>query len=382
MIPAMVPPGFMPPPPGLQAPMMGIAGMPGFSGLPMSGVPNMQAMHGLMLPHGMSHMAAPGMLALSNRKPSSNKSNSSSSSSSSSSGSSSKINKSGASQGDVPVQSGTNDGELVANGSEVVNTESDALLGGGGQVGDKNGELQKKGGQEVTGACPENKDVEDSIAASHNTVTEGPHASEHATSSTVKADVDRAPTEAQAGLDSVEDEGKAADSDSDSSSSSSSSSSSEPAKPTDTEPQPATACAEIPPTNTEAAVQQQVQEPATTTMVATVVTTTLAVSGVMPSDRNPSTASLFDVEDFLQTNVVDPEAAARLRALPVQLQQRVLERGDLRDTRNPSAVLIARVRDAENGVLSQDGLGQPAPPSVGDRSVAVSGPLLGPIPAD
>ncbi|CAK0857149.1 unnamed protein product, partial [Prorocentrum cordatum] len=70
-----------------------------------------------------------------------------------------------------------------------------------------------------------------------------------------------------------------------------------------------------------------------------------------------------DVERFLQANAVDPEAAVRLRGLPPELQRRVLERGGLSATRNPSAVLIARMRDAEKGeVVTQAGVGEPAPP--------------------
>eukprot|EP00927_Polykrikos_kofoidii_P053397 TRINITY_DN4786_c2_g1_i2.p1 TRINITY_DN4786_c2_g1~~TRINITY_DN4786_c2_g1_i2.p1 ORF type:complete len:485 (-),score=84.53 TRINITY_DN4786_c2_g1_i2:228-1682(-) len=55
------------------------------------------------------------------------------------------------------------------------------------------------------------------------------------------------------------------------------------------------------------------------------------------------------LEAFLAANPVDPEAADRVRALPVNLQQAVMKRGPVSDTRNPSAVLIARVRDAELG---------------------------------
>jgi len=91
-------------------------------------------------------------------------------------------------------------------------------------------------------------------------------------------------------------------------------------------------------------------------IVTSVTTLALPMMGATPSD----------VEAFLQINAVDPDAAMRLRGLPPHLQHRVLERGDLRHTRNPSAVLIARVRDAESGVLAQDGLGQPAPPPAGD----------------
>merc|ERR1719188_1558953 len=56
----------------------------------------------------------------------------------------------------------------------------------------------------------------------------------------------------------------------------------------------------------------------------------------------------------------------QLRSMAPDLQRRVLERGDLSHARNPSAVLIARMRDAKAGVLATDGLGQPAPPPSGD----------------
>lgn len=44
-----------------------------------------------------------------------------------------------------------------------------------------------------------------------------------------------------------------------------------------------------------------------------------------------------------------PEAADKLRALPPHLQRIVIERGPVSTYRNPSAVLLARVRDAELG---------------------------------
>lgn len=66
-----------------------------------------------------------------------------------------------------------------------------------------------------------------------------------------------------------------------------------------------------------------------------------------PSGHNQPT----DVEGFLASSPIDPEAADRLRALPPRLQQAVIRRGPVSDTRNPSAVLIARVRDAEQGRL-------------------------------
>lgn len=65
------------------------------------------------------------------------------------------------------------------------------------------------------------------------------------------------------------------------------------------------------------------------------------------------------VEAFLARNPVDPEAADRLRALPPTQRQEVMRRGPVSDTRSPSAVLVARVRDAElgrSGVASEAGI--------------------------
>eukprot|EP00448_Togula_jolla_P025802 CAMPEP_0170653238 /NCGR_PEP_ID=MMETSP0224-20130122/47305_1 /TAXON_ID=285029 /ORGANISM="Togula jolla, Strain CCCM 725" /LENGTH=672 /DNA_ID=CAMNT_0010985105 /DNA_START=62 /DNA_END=2080 /DNA_ORIENTATION=- len=56
-----------------------------------------------------------------------------------------------------------------------------------------------------------------------------------------------------------------------------------------------------------------------------------------------------EVEAFLAANTVDPQAAARFRALPSDLQRLVLLRGSLVGTRDPSAVLMSRVRDAMTG---------------------------------
>lgn len=61
------------------------------------------------------------------------------------------------------------------------------------------------------------------------------------------------------------------------------------------------------------------------------------------------------IEAFLSACPVDPEAADRFRALPPHLQQFVMRRGPISETRNPSAVLIARVRDAELGRVDVGG---------------------------
>mmetsp|Transcript_118976 Transcript_118976/g.381222 ORF Transcript_118976/g.381222 Transcript_118976/m.381222 type:complete len:328 (-) Transcript_118976:109-1092(-) len=75
----------------------------------------------------------------------------------------------------------------------------------------------------------------------------------------------------------------------------------------------------------------------------------------------PGAGSSAGVEVFLSQCPVDPEAADRMRVLPPHLQQVVMARGPVSDTRNPSAVLIARVRDAE---LGRGGL-EPPPGDLG-----------------
>lgn len=67
------------------------------------------------------------------------------------------------------------------------------------------------------------------------------------------------------------------------------------------------------------------------------------------ADFTSAAASDDRLEAFLAANPVDPEAGDRLRALPSSLQQAVMRRCPVSDTRNPSAVLIARMRDAELG---------------------------------
>lgn len=72
-----------------------------------------------------------------------------------------------------------------------------------------------------------------------------------------------------------------------------------------------------------------------------------------------------EVEAFLAQNPVEPHAAARLRSLPSELQRRVLERGSLFGARDPSAVLISRVRDATaGGAYSLGMMGLPMKPAM------------------
>jgi len=54
-----------------------------------------------------------------------------------------------------------------------------------------------------------------------------------------------------------------------------------------------------------------------------------------------------DVEDFIEQNKVDLGAARALRAEPPDVQQGVMDRGTLTGFQNPSALIIARIRDVK-----------------------------------
>eukprot|EP00928_Gymnodinium_smaydae_P017949 TRINITY_DN16841_c2_g2_i1.p1 TRINITY_DN16841_c2_g2~~TRINITY_DN16841_c2_g2_i1.p1 ORF type:complete len:467 (+),score=108.43 TRINITY_DN16841_c2_g2_i1:137-1537(+) len=72
------------------------------------------------------------------------------------------------------------------------------------------------------------------------------------------------------------------------------------------------------------------------------------------------------VEALLASCAVDAEAADRVRALPPPLQQMVLQRGPIAHERNPSAALLARIREAEMQQRVQPALGAGyAPPGAG-----------------
>lgn len=55
------------------------------------------------------------------------------------------------------------------------------------------------------------------------------------------------------------------------------------------------------------------------------------------------------VEAFLDASLVDDSAADALRDCPPAVQQAVMERGGLENARNPSSVLLSRIRDATGG---------------------------------
>lgn len=75
-------------------------------------------------------------------------------------------------------------------------------------------------------------------------------------------------------------------------------------------------------------------------------------SSMMSMPSLPMSSSMCadpEVEAFLTLNPVDQGTAARFRVLPPNLQRLVLLRGSLVGTRDPSAVLMSRVRDAIQG---------------------------------
>lgn len=63
---------------------------------------------------------------------------------------------------------------------------------------------------------------------------------------------------------------------------------------------------------------------------------------VLETERAPE-----EIERFLIIERVEPHAAARLRRAPRVVQQAVVSRGSLAGTRDPTAVLMTRIRDAE-----------------------------------
>jgi len=54
-----------------------------------------------------------------------------------------------------------------------------------------------------------------------------------------------------------------------------------------------------------------------------------------------------DVEDFIEQNKIDMGAARALRAEPPEVQQGVMDRGTLDGFQNPSALVMARIRDVK-----------------------------------
>ena len=74
------------------------------------------------------------------------------------------------------------------------------------------------------------------------------------------------------------------------------------------------------------------------------------IGAVRPEDRSSKwhrrDAHDTRVKDFVEENELDDRAAAALRGASPDLRDAVMMRGSLRDTRNPSAALLGRLRDA------------------------------------
>merc|ERR1719247_1062768 len=83
-----------------------------------------------------------------------------------------------------------------------------------------------------------------------------------------------------------------------------------------------------------------------------------AAGGMQMMTQPTNTVTNPEVELFLQHNPVEPHAATRLRSLPMELQKIVLSRGSLFGGRDPTAVLLGRIRAATRGLTGpQMGMG-------------------------
>lgn len=359
MMPGM-PPYMMPPPPGMMGPgmmphgmmppgMMPPGMMPGMPGM-MPGMPGMQGMQGMQGLQGMQGMQGmPGMPGHQNLPAIKAGAAASDSSSTSSS------NSSDENSGD---EAGKEEGEKPEKEPEK-EAEPDGAAAASAESGEDSS--SEAGEPAVADAEPAVANPEDGAASGHippASQAGGDPGGDGAAVAKLEAPAgaeEAGAAEAQEELSSSEDDA-----------SSSSSSSSAEAEEGAAAAQPENSTGALAASETAAAVPAK---PDATPAAAATLQLALPVVpfAPVPVGFPASTGTeAVEVEAFLQMNTVDPEAAMRLRALPPHLQRRVLERGDLLHTRNPSAVLIARVRDAEGGVLSQDGLGQPAPPPTAD----------------
>lgn len=66
------------------------------------------------------------------------------------------------------------------------------------------------------------------------------------------------------------------------------------------------------------------------------------------SCRGHSGPSNTELDDFVKDNEIDESASRALREASPDTQRTVLERGGVTDCRNPSAVCLARIRDARD----------------------------------
>lgn len=69
-----------------------------------------------------------------------------------------------------------------------------------------------------------------------------------------------------------------------------------------------------------------------------------------------------DVEAFIETNGLDERATEAFRSSPPEVQQAVMEMGDLKNARNPSSAVLGRMKDAKNEIGNAGGSGGSATP--------------------
>lgn len=96
----------------------------------------------------------------------------------------------------------------------------------------------------------------------------------------------------------------------------------------------------------------------------------LGVGAALPASALISPlASTQEVEQFLAISQVDGESGQRLRMLPANQQRLAMEKGPILGSRNPSSVLISRIRDIEMGRVT-------APPQGFGALGAASSPTI------
>merc|ERR1711924_358959 len=84
-----------------------------------------------------------------------------------------------------------------------------------------------------------------------------------------------------------------------------------------------------------------------------------------------------EISRFIRENQIDASAEAALRGLAQDLQRKVLDEGKLHGTKNPSAVLMSRIRNVREGGKGRRRSGSPsrnvhAPPGGPGRGLSRS----------
>jgi predicted RNA-binding Zn-ribbon protein involved in translation (DUF1610 family) len=88
--------------------------------------------------------------------------------------------------------------------------------------------------------------------------------------------------------------------------------------------------------------------------------------------EEPSALEPQDVDAFLERSRIDTQVADRFRDLPPELQGLVMDVGSLADARDPTAVLMSRIKKAEQGTLrvAEKKPGDWSCPACGDHNFA------------